>query len=292
MKIGFIGLGTMGLPMAANILHKSGEGAVGFDVVQAQLDRFCAMGGTVAESAEQVFRCCDITFLSLPNNELVQANLELGIRTAQKGAVVVDLSSSHPAVIQSWKAAAEAAGVGLVDCPVSGGEKGAEAGTLASMCGGREEDVERVRPYLEMFSASVIHMGPLGCGYAAKLANNMIIGTEIAVIAEALNFARLAGLDQQKLFEAIRHGGAASCVLEVKGPKMIQKDYAASSRLSIHLKDQHNAMRLAEDTGAYMPLCAMATEMMEKLEREGRGTDDVAAVLDLFERESRPENEQ
>ena len=286
MKIGFVGLGTMGLPMAINLVKKSGCPVLGYDVVERQCQRFREADGAVAESPEEVFQSCGIVFFSLPSNELIHANLALAVKSCARGTVVVDTSSSYPAVIREQAAAAEAAGIGLVDCPVSGGEPAAQAGTLASMCGGREEDVERVRPYIAMFSAKVTHMGPLGCGYAAKLANNMIVGTEIALIAEALNYAERAGLDKQRLFEAIRSGAAGSSVLEIKAPKMIRRDYAASSRLSIHLKDQHNALRLGEDIGAYTPLCALATELMDRMEQESRGTDDAAAILDLFERES------
>lgn len=286
MKIGFVGLGTMGLPMALNLVRKSGCQVVGFDVVERQCQRFREAGGVTVESAEAVFSACDIVFLSLPNNELVQSNLALAMQNCKRGSVVVDTSSSYPAVIQGQAADAEAAGVGLVDCPVSGGEPGAREGTLAAMCGGAEADVERVRPYVEMFASHLTHMGPLGCGYATKLANNMIVGTEIVLIAEALNFAEMAGLDKQRLFEAMRGGAADSSVLQIKAPKMIQKDYTASSRMTLHLKDQHNALQLGQDIGAYTPLCALATELMERMDQEGRGAEDAAAILDLFERES------
>ena len=282
MKIGFIGLGVMGLPMALNIVNKSGNEVWGYDVSEKQLDIFSLASGKKALSAEQLFENCDITFLSLPTNQLVCAYLDLGIKHANRGAIIVDLSSSYPAVIRERKSAAAAAGVGLVDCPVSGGEPAAKAGTLASMCGGTDEDIAVVRPYLEMFSSSVIHMGDIGCGYAAKLANNMIIGSEIAVIAEALNYVELAGLDKNRWFEAIRRGGAGSNVLEIKGPKMLSKDYSASSTLAVHLKDQRNAIRLAQETGAYMPFCTMATEMMAKLEEQGRSKEDVAVIAELF----------
>lgn len=287
MNIGFIGLGIMGLPMAEHLVQKSGCPVVGFDVAAGQREKFSAAGGQAAERPEEVFPRCQMVFLSLPNNDLVDANLGAAVTQCPQGAVVVDLSSAYPAVIQAHQQAAEAAGIGLVDCPVSGGEAGAVEGTLAAMCGGREADVARAMPYLKLFSASVIHMGDLGCGYAAKLANNMIVGTEVALIAEAFSFAERAGLDPQRLFEAIRGGAAGSAVLEIKGRKMIQREYTASSRLSIHLKDQHNALRLGRDIGAYTPLCALATELMDRMERDGRGGEDVAAIRDLFEQESR-----
>lgn len=287
MKIGFIGLGTMGLPMAINLVKKSGCPVVGYDVVEKQCQRFRDAGGATAETLKAVFSDCGIVFLSLPSNELVRTNLALAVESCARGTIVVDTSSSYPAVIQGLKKDAEAAGIRLIDCPVSGGEQGARNGTLAAMCGGEESDVTVVRPYLEMFASVVTHMGPLGCGYAAKLANNLIVGTEIALIAEVLNFAEKAGLDQQRLFDAMRNGAAGSAVLEIKAPKMIQRDYTASSRLSIHLKDQHNALRLAEDIGAYTPLCDLATGLMDQMERNGHGTDDVAVMLELFEQETR-----
>jgi 2-hydroxy-3-oxopropionate reductase len=282
MKLGIIGMGVMGLPIARNLVAKSGLPVLGYDVAETQRAKFEAFGGQAAPSPEDIYRQCGVVFFSLPSNQLVSAYLTAAAAHCPRGTVLVDLSSSTPTVIRAVAQAAEDAGVGLVDCPVSGGEAGASAGTLSAMCGGKPEDVAAVRPYLELFNSKVTYMGALGCGYAAKLANNMIIGVGIAAVAEAFAYARQAGLDERVLFEAIRDGGAGSAVLEVKGPKMLSRDYTASSRLSIHLKDQHNALLLAEDIGAYTPMTALATALMETLERDGRGGEDVAALMDLF----------
>ncbi len=285
MNIGFVGLGTMGLPIAVNIIRKSGYKAYGFDVLNRQCDRFAEAGGTVC-SVEDVYKNSDIVFLSLPSNRLVSENLLLAVKNCKPGTVVVDLSSSYPAVIQAVAAEAEKAGIELMDCPISGGEPGAIAGTLAAMCGGEDTVIEKVRPLLEMFCTTVTHMGPLGCGYTAKLANNMIVGVEIAAIAEAFAFAEKAGLNKQKLFDAIHKGGAGSNVLEIKGPKMILHDYEPSSKLLIHMKDQQNALLMGKEIGAAMPVTGLVTEIMEKLASVGRQDEDVVNVLDYFEAEA------
>lgn len=283
MKLGVIGMGVMGYPIAVNLVKKSGLPVLGYDVVPGQREKFAAAGGVAVSAPEEIYRSCQVVFFSLPNNQLVDAYLGAAVEHCPAGTTVVDLSSSTPTVIRGHAEAARAAGVALVDCPVSGGEAGAIAGTLSAMCGGEGEDVQRVLPYLKLFNTKVTHMGALGCGYAAKLANNMIIGAGIAAVAEAFAYAGKAGLDQTTLFEAIRSGGAGSSVLEVKGPKMIHRDYTPSSRLSIHLKDLHNAQQLAQDMGAYTPLADLSARLMEQLEQQGRGGEDVAVLLDLFE---------
>ncbi|MCD8241569.1 MAG: NAD(P)-dependent oxidoreductase, partial [Lachnospiraceae bacterium] len=240
MKLGMIGMGVMGLPIAENLVKKSGLQVLGYDVEADRRMRFAQCKGMPVLHPEEVYENCGIVFFSLPNNKLVDACLGEALVHCQDGAILVDLSSSYPSVIQAHEESAIAAGAGLVDCPVSGGESAATAGTLSAMCGGAAEHVEAVCPYLRMFSGKVTHMGALGSGYAAKLINNMIIGAEIAAVAEAFACAQRAGLDGKLLFEAIRDGGAGSCVLEVKGPKMLDHDYSASSRLSISLKDQKN----------------------------------------------------
>ena len=243
MNIGFIGLGNMGLPMARRLLEKSGCPVYGFDIVPAALEKLAAAGGTPEPDSAALLEKSDVIFLSLPSNELVQANLEAAVQHCRSGAVVVDTSSSVPAVIQRCAAPAAARGVELIDCPVSGGVDGAEKGTLSAMCGGSEAAVTRIMPLLTCFAAHVTYMGPLGSGYAAKLINNLIVGGEITLIAEAFGLARRAGVDLTRLMEALSGGAAASPVLTMKGSKMISGDYTASSRVLIHLKDQHNASR-------------------------------------------------
>ena len=282
MNIGMIGLGNMGLPIAKQFLEKSGGTVYGFDVVQAAMDQFAEAGGIAVKDPIDLFKSCDRVFLSLPSNALVQSNLEQAAAHCKPGTVVVDTSSSIPEVICSCARQAAERGVDLVDCPVSGGVDGAKKGTLSAMCGGDEAVVEKVMPLLKTFASKVTHMGPLGSGYTAKLVNNLIVGGEITLIAEAFGLAKKAGMDLRRLKTAISDGAAGSSVLEIKGPKMIQNDFSASSRVLIHLKDQHNAQQMARTLGASIPACDLSTSLLEKMVELGRGDEDIAAVIELF----------
>ena len=266
-RIGWIGLGTMGLPMALRLADKSGCAVYGCDIVPSAMDAFASMGGIPEPDSAALLENSDVVFLSLPGNALVQETLTDAVRRCRRGPVVVDTSSSLPAVIQSCAAQAAARGVELIDCPVSGGAEAAAEGRLSAMCGGSETALARVSPLLACFAARVTHMGSLGSGYAAKLINNLIVGGEITLIAEALGLARNA---------------ASSPVLSLKGGRMISGDYTPSSRVLIHLKDQRNAQELARALGAAIPACDLSTALLGQLADMGRGGEDVAAVIDLF----------
>lgn len=282
MNIGFIGLGNMGLPMARRLISKSGHPVLGFDVVASSLEKLAAAGGTPVSDTAQLFTQCSTIFLSLPSNALIQSNLEAAVDQCRPGTVIVDTSSSVPSVIQSCAAQATVQGIDLIDCPVSGGVEGAVNGILSAMCGGTVEAVEKAMPLLHILASHITHMGALGSGYTAKLINNLIVGGEITLIAEAFALAQKAGIELPRLLDAIRGGAAGSPVLEMKGSKMIHRDYTASSRALIHLKDQHNAQELARSLGASIPACDLSTSLLEQLVAMGRGNEDVAAVVDLF----------
>ena len=282
MNIGVIGLGNMGFPIALRLLEKGGGMVYGNDVVQTAMERFAEAGGKAVEDSEELLRGCDVVFLSLPSNELVREKLEQAVRCCKRGTLVIDTSSSVPEVICACAAEAAERGIDLIDCPVSGGVDGARQGTLSAMCGGSSTAVERAMPLLHTFASKVTYMGDLGSGYTTKLVNNLIVGGEITLIAEALGLAKRAGLDLERLKNAISDGAAGSTVLNMKAPKMIQGDFSASSRVLIHLKDQHNAQQLARSVGADIPACDLSTSLLEKLVESGRGNEDVAAVIDLF----------
>lgn len=282
MHIGIIGLGNMGLPIARRLIEKSGHPVHGFDVVSDALQRFAAGGGIPEQSDAAVFEKSDVIFFSLPSNALVQANLQDAVRLCRRGCVIVDTSSSVPAVMQSCAEQAAAREISLIDCPVSGGAESAARGTLSAMCGGEERAVAHVMPLLRTFAGQVTHMGPLGSGYTAKLVNNLIVGGEITLIAEALGLARRAGLDPERLLHALSGGAANSPVLQLKGPKMLSGNFSPSSHVRIHLKDQHNAQALARSLGAAIPACDLSTSLLEQLAQQGREEEDIAAVIDLF----------
>lgn len=281
-RVGMVGLGNMGLPIALNLMKAEGRPACGYDVIPAARERFGASGGLPVGTVEELLRVCRVVFFSLPTNDLVRENLARAVELCPEGAVLVDTSSSVPEVVKGLASAAAARHIALIDCPVSGGVEGAFAGTLSAMCGGDQAAVDSVMPLLRSFASKVTYMGDLGSGYTTKLVNNLIVGGEITLLAEALGLARRAGLNLETLFEAIRGGAAGSAVLENKGPKMIGGDYSPQSRTAIHLKDQHNAQQLARALGARTPMCDSSTAILEELAAGGRGNEDVAAAMDLF----------
>lgn len=281
-RVGMVGLGNMGLPIALNLMKAEGRPVCGYDVIPAARERFGASGGLPVGTVEELLRVCRVVFFSLPTNDLVRENLARAVELCPEGAVLVDTSSSVPEVVKGLASAAAARHIALIDCPVSGGVEGAFAGTLSAMCGGDQAAVDGVMPLLRSFASKVTYMGDLGSGYTTKLVNNLIVGGEITLLAEALGLARRAGLNLETLFEAIRGGAAGSAVLENKGPKMIGGDYSPQSRTAIHLKDQHNAQQLARALGARTPMCDSSTAILEELAAGGRGNEDVAAAMDLF----------
>lgn len=252
-RIGWIGLGTMGLPMALRLADKSGCAVYGCDIVPAAMDAFASMGGIPEPDSAALLENSDVVFLSLPDNALVQETLTDAVRRCRRGTVVVDTSSSLPAVIQSC-AARPPRGRRADRLPRQPpARKRPAEGRLSAMCGGSETALARVSPLLACFAARVTHMGSLGSGYAAKLINNLIVGGEITLIAEALGLARKARAG---------HGAAAGGALRRRRvqPRSVSegrqddlRDYTPSSRVLIHLKDQRNAQELARAMGAAIP---------------------------------------
>lgn len=283
-RIGFVGLGIMGLPMAVNLVKKSGKAVIGFDVFPEQRELLKREGGQTAENASEIFAECDVIFLCLPTNELLQDNVEQIMEVAGPGTVIVDLGSTSPGVIRELYPKVREQSLHLLDSPVSGGETGAIAGTLVLMCGGNQEVFDSVRPLLLYMGTKVTYIGGSGCGCVAKLANNMIVGVNLASTAEAFAFAVKAGINPQILFDAIRDGFAGSAVMDLKIPKIISRDYAASARVAVHQKDLKNATQLAWEMGVEIPLSQMTLEYMNELEAMGKINEDQCAVARIYER--------
>lgn len=282
MNLGVIGLGNMGLPISERLVRYSNCPVYGFDIVQSSVNQFAEAGGMPLDTAEELFAKCEIVFLSLPSNELVHRNLLLGIEYAKKGSIIIDTSSCTPDVICGCAEKAAERGVEFIDCPVSGGVQGAVDGTLSAMCGGNKMYVARVMPLLQIFAKHVTYMGPLGSGYTTKIINNLIVGGEITLLAEAFGLAQRSGLDPTRVKDAICSGAAGSPVMEIKVPKMIERDFTPSSRVLIHLKDLHNAQSLAKTLHTHVPACDQSVQLLEELVDQGRGNEDVAAAIDLF----------
>lgn len=283
--IGFIGLGIMGKPMAKNLL-KAGQELMVYDTNPApaeELKRDGACGGTLREIGET----CEIVFTSLPNGSIVQSVLfgEEGVASALKaGAVVCDCSSVTPGESKScWKKLKEQ-GVGFVDAPVSGGEPGAVAGTLAFMAGGEQKDFDVLKPYFDIMGSSALLVGDSGSGSVTKLANQVIVNNTIAIVSEAFVLAVKAGADPVKVYEAIRGGLAGSAVLDAKIPMIVERNFTPGGKISINHKDIKNVINTAHELDVPVPYTAQLFEILQSLKVHGHMDEDHSGIVQYFER--------
>lgn len=285
MKIGFIGLGIMGRPMVKNLL-KAGEEVLVNDLNKDAVADVVAAGATEADYATIGAECPTIITM-VPNGAIVQSILfgEGGVAsTVKEGALVCDMSSVTPVESQTCYSKLKEQGVRFLDAPVSGGETGAIAGTLAIMCGGDQADFDAMQPIFDILGSSAILIGPSGSGSTAKLANQMIVNNTIAVISEAFVFATKAGADPEKVFEAIRGGLAGSAVLEQKIPKILARDFKPGGPIRINHKDIKNCVASAHAIVVPIPYTAQLYEIMQTLKVHGHMNDDHGGIVQYFEK--------
>lgn len=285
MKIGFIGLGIMGKPMAKNLL-KAGYTLLVNTHKQATMDEMAAVGAVLA-TQQEIGEKCDIVMTMLPNSPQVKEVMlgENGVAAHMKpGSIFVDMSSINP--IASKEIAAELAkhGVDMLDAPVSGGEPKAIDGTLSFMVGGKQEVYDRVEPILLKMGASVIRCGEVGAGNTTKLANQIIVACNIQALAEALTLSQKAGVDPNLVFAAIRGGLAGSTVMDAKAPMMIAGNDTPGFRINLHIKDLNNALDCAHSVGAPLPMTASVQEIMQYLASNGLGACDHSAIAQYYEK--------
>ena len=285
MKIGFIGLGIMGKPMAKNLL-KAGYTLLVNTHKQATMDEMAAVGAVLA-TQQEIGEKCDIVMTMLPNSPQVKEVMlgENGVAAHMKpGSIFVDMSSINP--IASKEIAAELAkhGVYMLDAPVSGGEPKAIDGTLSFMVGGKQEAYDRVEPILLKMGASVVRCGEVGAGNTTKLANQIIVACNIQALAEALTLSQKAGVDPNLVFAAIRGGLAGSTVMDAKAPMMISGNDTPGFRINLHIKDLNNALDCAHSVGAPLPMTASVQEIMQYLASNGLGACDHSAIAQYYEK--------
>ena len=283
-KIGFIGLGIMGKPMALNLL-KNGYSLMANDVSESAQD-FLAQNGAEIGSYRDIGKECDVIFTSLPNGEIVQRVLigsEGVLQTIRSGALVCDTSSVTPGEARTCAAAFAQKGVDYIDAPVSGGEPGAVNATLAFMAGGAQEAFDRVLPYLRAMGKTFTLVGPSGCGCVTKLANQIIVNVGIATVSEALVLATKSGADPNKVYQAIRGGLAGSAVLDAKAPMMIARNFKPGGKISINHKDIKNVLASAHEVDSPVPFSAQLFEILQALKVHGHMDDDHAGIVQYFE---------
>lgn len=281
-KIGFLGMGVMGLPMAKNVVKKSGLPVLGYDVVQKQMDAFQAAGGIPVSDPVEIYRECDIILQILPTHPIIRNSVEQAIRYGKPGNIIVDLSSTAPDIVLELYEAAKAAGMYLLDSPVSGGNPMAEAGTLAIMVGGDPEAFEQAKPIISCMG-SPVYTGGSASGSVTKLVNNMIGGAILVAIAEGYAFAAKAGIDLQTTFEATRCGFAGGPMYDNKVPKLIKRDYEPGARIAVHRKDIVNAKHYAHKMGVDTPMTDVVLHVMDWMKDNGHIDEDQIAMVKYYE---------
>lgn len=282
-KLGFIGLGIMGTPMAGHLLD---AGHKLFVHTRSKVPDAIASRATVCASATQVAQNADVIVLMLPDTPDVEKVLfgDGGVAAGlSKGKTVIDCSSIDPIATKGFAKKIGELGCGYVDAPVSGGEVGAKAASLTIMCGGDEAVFARVLPLLEKMGKSVTLVGDVGAGQITKVANQIIVALNIAAVGEALLFASKAGADPVKVRTALMGGFAASCILEVHGDRMIKRTFAPGFRITLHQKDLNLAMQSARSLGVALPQTAVAAQLMNACVALGHGQQDHSALVRALE---------
>jgi len=284
LKIGFIGLGVMGAPMAGHLLA---AGHQLFLHTRSKVPQALAeSGATLCTNARGVAERADIVFLMLPDTPDVEKVLfgEYGVAAGlAKGKAVVDCSSIDPIATRGFAQRVADLGCDYLDAPVSGGEVGAKAASLSIMVGGTEAAFARVQPLLALMGKNITHVGAVGDGQVCKVANQIIVALNIGAVAEALVFAAKAGADPARVRQALMGGFASSRVLEVHGERMIKRTFAPGFRIALHQKDLNLALQGARSLGMALPQTAIAAQLMQTCAALGLSQSDHSALVQALE---------
>ncbi len=284
-RIGFIGLGVMGKPMARNLL------AAGFDVVvfsrtRDDVDELVADGAGAAPTPREVGEVAAVTVTMLPDSPEVREVLagEAGVlRGAGAGDLVVDMSTISPIVTRELAQQAAERDIGYVDAPVSGGDVGAREAKLSIMAGGGQKDFERARPLLQAMGKTIVHVGPVGSGQVVKACNQVVVALTIEAVCEALVLGSKAEVDPAVIIQVLSGGLAANRVMEMRGRNFLEHDFEPGFRIDLHHKDLGIALATAREYGVALPATAAVTEMLQALRARGQGSQDHSALLTLLE---------
>jgi len=283
--VGFIGLGIMGKPMVRNLL-KAGYSVTVRDVVQAPVDELVAEGATSAATAREVAASTDVLITMLPDSPDVQAAYlgpDGALAAARPGWLAIDMSSISPVVARQVAALAAGAGAEMLDAPVSGGDKGAIAGTLSIMVGGSETAFERARPIFEAMGKTIVLVGPSGAGQVAKVCNQVVVAVVIEAVSEALVLGAKAGVDPTRIAEVLQGGLASTKVLDMRRANMLGGTFDPGFRIRLHLKDLKNALELAREAGVVLPATVEVEQLMQRARIAGRGEYDHSGLITVLE---------
>lgn len=285
MKTGFIGLGIMGRPMAKNLLK------AGVDLIVTDLNKE-AVKDVVAAGAqegtyEEIGKECGVVFIMVPSGDITKSILfgEGGVASfIKEGSIVCDMSSVTPVESKECYERLKEIGVGFVDAPVSGGERGGINGTLAIMAGGDQKDFDALKTYFDIMGSSALLIGGPGSGSVTKLANQIIVNNTIAVVSEAFVMAAKAGADPVKVYEAIRGGLAGSAVLDSKIPMIVERNFKPGGPIRINHKDIKNVVNTAHAIDVPIPYTAQLYEILQTLKIHGHMEDDHGGIVQYFEK--------
>ncbi len=285
-KIGFIGLGLMGKPMARN-LARAGADMIVHNRSSTAVDELVREGMQAGKNPSDVAGKADTVILMLPDTPTVEKIL-LGdkgvLEGLSEGTLVIDMGTTKVPLTRAFAKAAEAKGGSYVDAPVSGGTIGAESGSLTIMAGGSDDAFQRAAPILSVLGGRITHVGGVGTGQVAKAANQVIVGLNIGAVAEALTLAKHAGADPAKVREALRGGFADSRILEVHGQRMIDNAFEPGARATVQRKDMDQALELAAELGITLPATSLSRDLYDWLIENGGADLDHAALIKAIDR--------
>ena len=284
-KIGFIGLGIMGKPMARNLI-KAGNQLVVYDINAAAVSEIVDEGAEQGLSSRDVASKTELIITMLPNSPEVK-EVALGtegvIEGARPGTILIDMSSIAPLAAIEVHEKLKEKGIAMLDAPVSGGEPKAIEGTLAIMVGGEQAVFDSVKEILMIMGSSAVLVGGIGSGNTTKLANQIIVALNIAAMSEAMVLVTRANVDPEKVFKAIRGGLAGSTVLDAKMPLVLEGNFKPGFRIELHIKDLMNAMETAHDLDTPLLLTNQALEIMKALKVDGKQGDDHGGLIQFYE---------
>ncbi|NIO04404.1 MAG: 2-hydroxy-3-oxopropionate reductase [Proteobacteria bacterium] len=293
-KIGFIGLGIMGNPMATNLIG-AGYQVTGYDIDEKALNAMVEKGAAQASSPKEAAGSADAIITMVPDDpiaERVATGKDGALEGMRKGTILVDMSTISPSTAMRIAEKLEENGMEMLDAPVSGGDVGAMEGTLSIMVGGKKEIFDRMLPVLEKMGKNVNHVGDHGAGQVAKDANQIIVALTIEAVAEALIFAKKSGVDPKRVRDALMGGFAQSRVLDLHGQRMLDWNFEPGGRVRLHKKDTEIAMSMAKELGMYLPGTSLVSQLWNTVAAHG-GLDwdhsSLVKVLELMsETEVRP----
>ncbi|WP_434440007.1 NAD(P)-dependent oxidoreductase [Lentzea sp. E54] len=277
-RIGFIGLGIMGSPMAAHLVA-AGHDVTGFDLSSGALEKLVADGGKAASSAQEAVSGAEVVITMLPNHPQVEAVIDEV--TFDDGTLLIDMSTIRPST--SIEIAKKLTNVRVLDAPVSGGQTGAVQASLSIMVGGNEADFAAARPFLEVVGKTIVHVGPHGAGQVVKAANQLMVGGIYALVAESIVLLEASGVDPKAGLDVLAGGLAANRILDLKRESMIAREFQPGFRIDLHHKDMGIALDAARAADVALPVTSQIAALVAAARAQGYGSLDHSALLKVVE---------